>query len=455
MAFPVAGSLSGSSGSGDSVSVRLIRNLALCALALNCVSALIFIARVKRPVYDEPYLMVDAVRYASSGVSIETLRAHVNAMGPTGLILTALPMRFAAPQNQLTAARFSILASWLLLGASIFFLAPASDSPEVWYAALFFASIFPHAMTATATLLTEGPALLFALTGSMLWLYGITFEKLSAKAAMALLAGGFLIGISVTCRQYYMAALGAASLIALYSFRQRRKLNSANGTWLIIVAASFLAALVPIAVLYRVWGGLSSPLSVAGANYGVHSHLGVSFLRPVIAALCVAIYLLPFTFPFDPPRGFARGRTIAISLIAGIVAASAMPHILQPGPVRSFVSLADRLPWGSRILFGTLAAFAVFNAILFIRECWRQRTAVRESRAVIFCVLVVLLFIAEQFAIGGEVPFFDRYVFQVAAFLGAVAYFISPRFTISRYLSFAFIWGLSQFMLWRYLWVAH
>ncbi|HET9400067.1 MAG TPA: hypothetical protein VFO34_03865 [Candidatus Acidoferrales bacterium] len=449
------GGLNGSSVLRDSANLGLIRKLALCALALNCVSALLFIASVKRPVYDEPYLMVDATRYASAGVSLSTLRAHINAMGPTGLILAALPMRVAAPDNRLTAARIAILASWLLLGASVFVVAPRTESPEIWYVALFFALIFPHAMTATATLLTEGPALLFALTGSMLWVYGVSAKKLSIKSAAALFVGGFLLGVSVTCRQYYFAAVGAAALFALYSLFQRRSSNSTSGGWTIVVAASFLAALAPIAVLFRIWGGLSSPLSAAGSNYGVHSHLGVSLLRPVIAALCIAIYLLPFTFPFGLSRNFTRGwRAIAISAIAGISAAIAMPQVLQPGPIHSFVALADRLPWGSRIVFGALSAIAIFNAIQFVRECSRRRHEILQCPPAMFAALVVLLFMAEQFAIGGEVPFFDRYVLQIAAYLGAVVYVLAPRFIFSRYLSFAFLWGLSQFMLWRYLWVA-
>ena len=441
---------------GYSANLRLIRKLALCALVANCVSALLFIAVVNRPVYDERYLMVDATRYASSGVSIETLRAHINAMGPTSLIFAALPMRIATPQKQLTAARMAILASWLSLGASVFLLAPRSDAPGIWYAALFFALIFPHAMTATATLLTEGPALLFALTGTMLWVYGVSPAKLSLKSAAALFVGELLLGVSVTCRQYFLAALGAAALLALYLFVQRRKSNSASGGWAIIVGASFLAALVPIAALYLAWGGLSSPLSAAGSNYGVHSHLGVSLLRPVIAALCIAIYLLPFTFPFGLERKFAkRWRAIAICVIAGIGAAVAMPQILQPGPIHSFVALAERLPWGSRILFGALTAFAIFNVIQFACECWRRRSEILQCRPAMFAMLVLLFFVAEQFAIGGEVPFFDRYVLQIAAYLGALVYFLAPRITFSRYLSFAFLWGLSQSMLWRYFWVAH
>jgi len=39
--------------------------------------------------------------------------------------------------------------------------------PELWYAALLAALVFPHAVEAAATVLTEGPALFFAVIGAL------------------------------------------------------------------------------------------------------------------------------------------------------------------------------------------------------------------------------------------------------------------------------------------------
>ena len=400
-------------------------------------------------------MMRDVVRYASEGITTSSIRAHINAMGPTSLLWPAAAVRFLPGYDQLRIARLAGVASWVLLGIVVFTLAPKSVFPGVWYAVLLFTLIFPHTMTAMATVLTEGPAILFAIAGSMLWLKGANRAKTSLSPAICILAGGCLFGLAVTSRQYYLAAVGAAMLLSLEIFFKRRSEKSSTTLWLSMVGISFVLALVPLAFLYRIWGGLSSPAMSQGLSYGVTSHIGLNVLRPIIATLCVAIYLLLFTFP-EEFRGGSSSRKldIALAIIVGVIAAQALPRVLEPGPIHSFVAVAERLHGGGAIVFGLLSGFAIFNGAAFVRRVWSRRTELRNCPPVLFAALVLCLFIVEQIAIGGGVPFYDRYVLQIAPFLGAVIFFRAPRLAPPRYLALAFSWLVSQFMLWRYLWTA-
>src|SRR5260370_34071113 len=72
--------------------------------------------------------------------------------------------------DELRDARIANLMSWLLLGAGVLIGAKYSSSPQLWYGALLVLLVFPHTLEATATILTEGPALLFAVAGILAWI---------------------------------------------------------------------------------------------------------------------------------------------------------------------------------------------------------------------------------------------------------------------------------------------
>jgi hypothetical protein len=52
--------------------------------------------------------------------------------------------------------------------------------------------------------------------------------------------------------------------------------------------------------------------------------------------------------------------------------------------------------------------------------------------------------------VGGNLPFYDRYVLQLAPFLGLIAFAILPRLTTVRVLALAGMSILSHIMLWRF-----
>src|ERR1700741_3045611 len=107
----------------------------LSLFTLNILSALLFLFLVSRPVYDEPYHIVDARAYAHSGLSVSMVRAQRNPPGPGSHLWMAACARLLS-SAELCGARLAILSSWILLVIGILAFAPSSSFPRLWYGAL-------------------------------------------------------------------------------------------------------------------------------------------------------------------------------------------------------------------------------------------------------------------------------------------------------------------------------
>ncbi len=423
--------------------------LAIILLILNAISALLFIGLVNRPVFDDPNNFPDVHRYASEGVSVNTIRRHINPTGPTSFIWMAAAVRIFGG-NRLRDARVAVLFSWLLLGIGMLIGARYSGFPQLWYAALLVTLVFPHTLTATASVLTEGPAMLFAMLGVLAWVESAVRPTITPRLMLLGMIGGLLIGIAATCRQYYLALLPAAALFALYQLRGRG--SEGKSLWFVSVILSLTAAIVPVVLLVLVWKGLSSPGMVSGMSYGTwKSRVGVNLLRPIVAAFYTALYLVPLTFPaMLRLRSAHRSRALLFAGLGGIGAALFSSSLLQPGPLRSLVEVAKRMPSGDFIFFGLIAAVTTYNAVALGHLLWEQRAALLSCPPVVFASLTAVFFIAEQAGVSGNIPFYERYVLQIAPFLGLIAFALLPRLTLPRLSALAFLSVVSHALLWRY-----
>jgi len=144
-------------------------------------------------------------------------------------------------------------------------LAAKTSSPYLWYCALLVTLVFPHALTASATVLTEGPALLFATLGSFLWLESISELSPSPRRFLQGILGGLFMGIAITCRQYYLVLLPAAAVFAYFQWRQDRAAKNPRWSWMVLL--SLLAATFLVALLLAIWKGISSPGMATGTSY--------------------------------------------------------------------------------------------------------------------------------------------------------------------------------------------
>jgi hypothetical protein len=425
-----------------------IRRLALIVLALNVLSSVLFIATVKRPVYDDPNNLPDVHRYASEGVSPETIRQHRNPTGPASFLWMAAAVRILGG-DELRDARLAVLASWVLMASGILLWGSKASCPQLWYCALLVALVFPHTLTASATVLTEGPALLFATLGVFFWLESVSYTLPSPRFFFLSIVGGLSIGIAITCRQYYLALLPAAVLFAFLQWRRTYALRDSHRS--LLVFFSILAAILPVILMIAVWGGLSSPAMVAATSYGSwKSSIGANFSRPFVAVFYLAVYVLPLTFPaMARLRERRRIGVLIFTVMAATLISHAGPVILQPGPLNSFIQAGARIPHGEDVLLLLIAYLAIYNAVALCSLLWAQRKTLASCAPAIFSLLVVVFFVLEQIGVGGNLPFYDRYILQLAPFLGIIAFFVLPQLTPLRFLAIVGLSVLSHAMLWR------
>jgi hypothetical protein len=139
-----------------------------------------------------------------------------------------------------------------------------------------------------------------------------------------------------------------------------------------------------------------------------------------------------------------------IALLIGIAAGYWNESLLQPGPVNTVVGLAGRLLHNRGIPFGLIAAVAAYNVMALGLTLWDQRKFFSSSPPAALSLLTVIFFIGEQFGVGGNVPFFDRYVLQVAPFLGMIAFALLPSLDKARLFALLVLSFFSHFMVWRY-----
>jgi hypothetical protein len=410
---------------------------------------LLFIISFRGPVYDDSLNLLDVVRYANKGVTLATIRSHINATGPTSFIWMATAVRLLRG-DELRDARVAVLFAWLLLGIGALMLGRRSRFPQLWYAALMVTLVFPHALTAMSTVLTEGPAMLFALLGTITFTEFADRLAVSARFPWSGILGGLLMGLAVTARQYYVALLPAALILVLLRWCRKEREMKRPPLWKALLP--LVVAAIPAVLLILAWGGLSSPGMSSGSSYSNWiSKVGLNLFRPVIAAFYVSVYLTPLTISAVIERQLARRRMILMVAIAGGAAAGlANSSLQQPGPLHSMLQLAKSAPGGAAIPLGLIATVAIFNSIALCQLLWEKRAEVFSCGPLALAVLTLLFFLAEQSGVGGNHPFYDRYVFQIAPFLGIVAFGVFPRLSQLRVAFLAILLLVSYGMLWRY-----
>ena len=65
-------------------------------------------------------------------------------------------------------------------------------------------------------------------------------------------------------------------------------------------------------------------------------------------------------------------------------------------------------------------------------------------------MLAIVFFVAEQLGVQGNIPFYDRYVIQLAPFIGIIAFALAPQANLMRLFVLGAMSLLSHGMLWRY-----
>lgn len=407
-------------------------------LVANLLSAGLFIALSDRPVFDDASHLRDVVRYVNDGVSYQTVREHQNPTGPVAFIWMAVVGSSAG--SGLGGSRAAITLCWAIAGLGLLWHCSRAQNPTPWLGALTAALVAPHAITATATMLTEGPSIALSMLGVLLW------SRAGERAWMAVL-GGVLIGLAVATRQYYVALLGAlAGPLALSIAQRERPLPVRT------LAFGFAGGALPVVALLSVWGGFSSPAMVMGLSYGgVTSKVGLSVDRPLVALFYIAAHMLPFGVPFAfQIRGRTRVVAVALATCAALVVCFFGWSWLSPGPLRSIVAAIDAGSGLGRAIVALVVFAVTYGAAGWAVAIGRALQQDPPSELTV-SVAFIGLFVLEQAAVGGDIKFYERYVFQLAPFIGLLSWSIWPGAHLARTMACAALWLAGQAMLWRHL----
>lgn len=418
--------------------------------AFNALSAIFFMVSVRRPVYDDQVNMVDVRAYAAHGITRSVVRAQRNAPGPTSYVWMAAAVRLIG-HDDLLDARIAILLSWLLLTVAIIIGARYSEWPQLWYGALLAALISPHSEIASATALTEGPALLFALTGVLAWTESASRQaRLSAASLTSLVMGGLSIGLAITCRQYFIALLPAAGALALFLLKDRPSERTFQR--LVGISVSLALAMIPAGLLILTWRGATSPGTATGASYSnFRAAVGLALFRPAVVTLYAAIYLVPYSLPAMWELSMKRRwPALLAAALVGLAATFFRDSFLNTGLLHTIIGVASRFPAGGSLLFWLITGVATYNSIAVCLLLWRERSRLRACIPVVFALFVVFFFIVEQLGVGGTIPFYDRYILQLSPFLGLIGFWLLPKFTWPRNVALAGLAVISQATLWQH-----
>jgi hypothetical protein len=215
---------------------------------------------------------------------------------------------------------------------------------------------------------------------------------------------------------------------------------------------SLAASIPPVLVLVAVWKGLSSPNMASGVSYhNWTSTVGANFWRPIVTTFYIALYSLPLTFPAmrHLPRE-QRWQTLLVAVLGGFGAVHFMSVLLQPGPFSSVVRILSRTPRVQSLFFAMIVGATIYNLVAVVLLFWEKRTILFSCPPVVFSMLAIVFFVAEQFGVQGNLPFYDRYVIQLAPFLGIAAFALLPKLSMPRVLVLGASSALGQYMLWRY-----
>jgi len=156
--------------------------------------------------------------------------------------------------------------------------------------------------------------------------------------------------------------------------------------------------------------------------------VGLNLSRPIIVAFYAAVYLVPLRFRDVLFEGFSTPSRTPHCCSGGVGIAYFSSLFLQPGPLNSLIRFASRLPHGGTVLF----ALAAGRRTLQRRGRGFPALGSASSALILpsrhFLLVCSLLFYCAANRRGWKSSFItDRYVLQLAPFLGVVAFSVLPR----------------------------
>ncbi|GAB2514773.1 hypothetical protein [Spirosoma aerophilum] len=433
---------------------KAYRQYFLTSCLVYLVIAAVLAVVVKWGVMDEDFHMESSKPFARFGVDLDTLYNHVPPTGVSSHIWFAFWMWLVpgityVGLRLITCAVLALLAVWAFMHLQT--LSTALQKKVL--AATLFTLAFPYFFLSTSTVMTEGPSFIFLFTG-LLFLSISRFQRL-----LPFFLGCLLLGITTISRFYYIPLLPALAVVLFVSdwkdfVQQGLKSLTTNK---VLLYLSIAVSLLPLVGLIVLWGGLTPPAFHQWSKL----RSGVSFnaFRPVSSLALIGIYMAPAVLVNAQWRLKETRYVLLFSLGVSLVLAvlrinlfhdSSSVNDVFSGPIEH--TLAWLTAHGSLAL--SLGMFVIYTlsllSLAFVTERlieYGQRGDFTD-RGLVFSIVFVIAFFVSQAFVGGNHPFFDRYLVHPWPFLGYILAVFFPKFMNPRtYLALAAYTVLSVMIL--------
>jgi hypothetical protein len=415
-------------------------------LAVVLIPSVVFLQIMPVPTFDETYHLTDIYRYINLGINRETIYAQTTPTGPATHRWAALWGKLFG--SKLSTLRLSIWICWIAICLIFYKLFKQEHKDKLLFSFLFLFTN-PYASCLSGLVMTEAFGLMAILAG----VYYLQKSSYNPTDYFSLILCGLCMGIAIVSRLYYICIIPCLAVCMLYMYRN----NSYSRDLFIKLSLLLLFAIAPLFILYTIWGSITPPLFNKGEVFrNSKIYLGVNLLRPLSALLYVGIYCFPFFLIFNPKLLIKKWPFWPIAFLVSFFVTYNV-YLWRLERVHTGTGLIDALVTFAYKINGTVGTLAYFISVcvaamgvllLIHKSLISLKTHV--SVIALFSYTLVLFFIIQQSFVSGQTPFYDRYLIQIAPFLGLITFDAKIKFDY-RLLSLVIIYLIiGQFILWRF-----
>lgn len=409
-------------------------------------SSFVFSLLTSSSVFDERYHLIDIERYIKMGINYSSIYLQTTPTGPGSHMWSSIWGKILS--NSIFSIRLSVWVCWVFICIIYYNSYNQAKGKEILFTILFVFSN-PYIPILSGTVMTEGFAIMCILIS--LFLIEKTILKTDKYIYLLLTISGFFMGLAIISRLYYLSIFPSAVFSFLvYNQRTKKKLSS-----LFILIGS---AIIPILILYLIWGSITPPLYNKGEVFkNQRVEIGINILRPISVLMYFGIY----TFPFFEVENIKKIPKIAyiISILFSIILTSTM-YIWRLNPTHGNTGIIDALITffhNKSIFLGYVVNFLVSFLSLLGVFLLIEKIVIISNRNLsfskTFSIFLLFFFTVQQLFISGNIPFYDRYLIHIIPFLGLIIF--TDRIYIDRktiLIVLVFI-CMGQYGLWRWYFI--
>ncbi|GAB3021147.1 hypothetical protein [Spirosoma pulveris] len=410
--------------------------LIICLVYLGVAAVLAVL--VQWGVMDEDFHLESSLPFAKSGVNTTTLYNHVPPTGVSSHIWFAIwiwlfPGITYVGLRLITCGFLVVLVVW----AYIHLKTLSTIAQRKLLAATLFMLAFPYFFLSVSTVMTEGPSMLYLFAG-LLFLSISRLQRL-----LPFFLGCLLLGLTTISRFYYIPLLPALAVVLFVTdwneFVQRgvKSITSSKVLMYLAIAVSLL----PLVGLIVLWGGMTPPAFHQWSK--LRSGISFNAFRPVSSLALVGIYSAPAVLVNVNWRSTGIRTLLLISFGLALVLALFRINLFHDassvndvfsGPIEH--GLAWLTARGSvELSLGMFAVYSLsFLSLVVVGDKLMQyvRQQNFSDAGLVFSIVFVAFFIASQAFVGGNHPFFDRYLAHPWPFMGYILVAFFPKFLNPR-----------------------